>query len=434
MADFDVAAAGLSSPPPLASLTTYRPTILVRNNGIHAALATGTVRIYKAGSLVFSSDVYSATIPPGETRGAQADQYWTPTESGSYVVIGYVRCANDQVEPNNNMAPVTITVGTTPPPPPPVVTAHASQHEEGGQDVLSIDGLPGVAKDKQDPYDHASNHQPGGTDELDVSGLSGELLDKQPPLTHSNDAHDPAFTTAAAAAAAAAALIEGHDDSATAHDTLRATEAPTILGPYGSPAVGVEGRYAREDHGHTAAGAALLLNDTSFVGAGDYTLLSTLLAYGTSTPTDRIQTKDGLFLRCQASGFFTPAIASGATLNLLMVWRSLTGASVTACSASVVFPPGSLGGAFEYDATICFFDGIYPAAQFSARLTAHNALLGNNAPAVTYLRQLYYGDLGRIETETQIEVHATFDKLTSRLDAVFGNVSAGGSGAVIFAP
>jgi hypothetical protein len=216
MADFDVAAVGLSVPPPSASITPYRPAISVKNNGIHSALAFGSLRIYKAGSLVFSSDVFSATIPAGETRLAQAEQYWTPDSIGTYNVQGYVSCFNDQVEPNNNLSPVTVIVGSTPPPPPPIVTAHASQHEEGGLDELSIDGLSGKAKDKQEAFDHRSNHEAAGSDELDVTLLKGELADPQTPIAHNNDRHSEAFTTVDAVID----RIGIHNEDVTAHPSL----------------------------------------------------------------------------------------------------------------------------------------------------------------------------------------------------------------------
>jgi hypothetical protein len=209
MADYDVGAVGLSSPPGSAVLASYRPGILVRNNGIHPALAFGTVRIYKAGLLVFSSEVYSGTIQPGETKPAQAVEYWTPAVVGTYNVQGYVSCNLDQVEPNNNLAPVNIVVGTTPPPPPPIVTPHASQHEEGADDELNVDGLPGKLAERQDPYSHASDHEQGGTDTINVSGLPGLLADAQKPNEHGNEAHLPAFATPAQVA-----------DSVGAHNSL----------------------------------------------------------------------------------------------------------------------------------------------------------------------------------------------------------------------
>lgn len=194
MADYDVGVVGLSVPPAAAVKTTYRPAVLVRNNGLHDALASGYIRIYKAGLMVFESELYSPTIDPGENSLAQAVDYWTP-DIGTYMVCGYVTCPLDQVEPNNNLAPVTVVVGEGPIPPTPPVTLHASQHEEGGADEVSIDGLPGRARDPQVPYDHVSNHEPGGSDVLDVTGLHGELADKQPPGEHGNEAHTTPFAT-----------------------------------------------------------------------------------------------------------------------------------------------------------------------------------------------------------------------------------------------
>jgi len=195
VADYDVGAAGLSSPPSSAVLTTYRPAILVRNYGIHARLATGYIRIYRAGVLVFQSNVYSGTIQPGATGVALAELYWTPTQTGSYFAQGYVSCINDQVASNNPLNPVPFVVTTEPPPPPPIVTPHASQHEDGGDDQLTVDGLPGQLAEPQTPYAHASNHQQGGSDSLNVDGLAGQLADEQKPAGHGNEAHSPSFAT-----------------------------------------------------------------------------------------------------------------------------------------------------------------------------------------------------------------------------------------------
>lgn len=195
MADYDVGAAGLLVPPSSAVLTTYRPSILVRNYGIHARTATGYIRIYKAGLLVFSSDVYSGTIQPGATGVALADKYWPVPALGQYIAQGYVTCQNDQVPANNALAPVAFTVTSEPPPPPPIVTPHASQHEDGGDDQLTVDGLPGQLAEAQIPFDHASNHQAGGSDVLNVAGLAGQLAEEQKPAGHGNEAHSPSFAS-----------------------------------------------------------------------------------------------------------------------------------------------------------------------------------------------------------------------------------------------
>jgi hypothetical protein len=197
MADYDVGVTGLSSPPSAAVLTQYRPAVSVRNNGIHDAIASGYVRIYAAGLLIFESEVYSNTLEPGDTGDASAVDYWTPPDEGTYMVQGYVSTPLDQVEPNNNLHPVLITVSGGPIPPPTPVEPHAPQHEEGGQDEVSIDGLKGRAADAQTPLSHVASHQAGGADQLNVGSLQGELASPQTPKTHGNAYHSPAMSTAA---------------------------------------------------------------------------------------------------------------------------------------------------------------------------------------------------------------------------------------------
>jgi len=197
MADYDVAVTELSSPPPSAVKTTYRPAVRIRNNGIHDALASGILRIYSAGRLIFTTEIYSAVIPPKETREAQAVNYWTPETEGSYLVIADATCPLDQVETNNHLSPTTVIVGPGEVPVPPVVTQHAAQHEEGGTDQISIDGLRGEAYDPQPPKDHVSRHEQGGSDELSVGGLHGQLADAQPTEDHGNEHHTQTFETVA---------------------------------------------------------------------------------------------------------------------------------------------------------------------------------------------------------------------------------------------
>ena len=222
MADFDVEVRGLTTPPPDAVTTTYRPAVSVRNNGIHNALAQGILRIYRDDRLVFSTELYSDTIAPGKTSQAQAVDYWTPTE-GKYLITADVTCDSDQVESNNHLAPTRVTVKKGEAPQPTPVPLHAAQHEDGALDELIVDGLHGKLSDAQDPTSHKASHQAGGSDELSVDGLPGILRDGQPiadhhqthendgtdelnvddlhgvlynkqkPQTHGNEAHDPNF-------------------------------------------------------------------------------------------------------------------------------------------------------------------------------------------------------------------------------------------------
>jgi len=196
MRDYDVEALSLSTPPPSSVIQPYRPAVSVRNNGIHDALASGYLRIYAADLLIFETELYSANIAPGATGTAQGVDYWTPPAVGKYMLFGYITCPLDQYEPNNNLAPVIIEVTGLPPPTPPTVTAHAVQHEEGGKDEISIDGLNGLTKDAQVPRPHVADHRAGGSDALNVDALLGQLAQDQPPQVHSNSKHDPILATA----------------------------------------------------------------------------------------------------------------------------------------------------------------------------------------------------------------------------------------------
>jgi hypothetical protein len=188
MADYDVGAVSLSVPPASAVIQSYRPAVLVHNFGVHDALAVGSLRIYSpAGLLIFTSELYSGVIGPGESEPAQAVDYWLPPALGKYMVIAYVSCINDQDPTNDNLAPCFVTVTAAPPPPPPPVQMHASQHEEGGGDEVIVDGLHGLLTDPQTARPHKASHQAAGADQLDVTGLPGILAQGQPIRDHHND-------------------------------------------------------------------------------------------------------------------------------------------------------------------------------------------------------------------------------------------------------
>ena len=223
MADYDVGVLTLVVPAMSAPKATYRPAVSVRNNGIHDALASGYLRIYAAGLLVFESELYSGTIVPGATGTAQAIDYWTPTTEGPYTIHAYLSTPLDQVESNNMLAPVTIVITGETPPEPPVVTAHAAQHEEDGSDELSIDGLKGRAADPQAALAHAAQHQAGGTDALNVGSLLGVLATDQPAQVHGNSRHDPAFASSSSLAA--------HQTTTNAHASAANLANRALSGP-----------------------------------------------------------------------------------------------------------------------------------------------------------------------------------------------------------
>jgi len=209
MADYDVGTVALVVPAKSSPRSTYRPAVSVRNNGIHDALASGYLRIYAAGLLAFETELYSGTITPGATGLAQATDYWTPESAGFYVIHAYLSTPLDQVESNNMLQPVTVEITAEAPPTPSTVPPHAAQHEEGGSDELSIDGLKGLTADLQVPRPHAAGHQAGGPDQINVGGLLGELATDQPAKVHGNSRHDPAF--------ASSASLSAHQVATSAH-------------------------------------------------------------------------------------------------------------------------------------------------------------------------------------------------------------------------
>ncbi len=63
-----------------------------------------------------------------------------------------------------------------------VPDAHATTHQDGGSDEISVAGLSGLLATAQTPAAHKASHQDGGSDEISVTGLSGLLADAQTPV------------------------------------------------------------------------------------------------------------------------------------------------------------------------------------------------------------------------------------------------------------
>ena len=55
---------------------------------------------------------------------------------------------------------------------------HATSHQNGGTDEISVEGLSGDLADAQDAKAHKTSHQDGGSDELDLDGLAGASIIK----------------------------------------------------------------------------------------------------------------------------------------------------------------------------------------------------------------------------------------------------------------
>lgn len=190
MADYDVGVVGLSVPAQSAPVTTYRPAVRVRNNGIHPANVTGTCRQYRReppGDLLATWPLSLLNLAAGSEGDALAEGYWTPTAADighEFLFIADVTTEHDQVESNNHLAPVTVLVTAGVPPPPPPIAAHATQHEKGGADQVNVDDLSGHLADPQTPAGHKTTHQAAGSDVIDVTGLVGILATPQPIADH----------------------------------------------------------------------------------------------------------------------------------------------------------------------------------------------------------------------------------------------------------
>lgn len=106
-----------------------------------------------------------ANLIPKAGAGGKIDNGWLDTGTGSSQLI----LGND----------TRLTNARTP-------TSHASTHQDGGADEISVAGLSGLLATPQTPVGHHTSHENGGTDEISVAGLSGELADPQPPKTHAS--------------------------------------------------------------------------------------------------------------------------------------------------------------------------------------------------------------------------------------------------------
>lgn len=202
MPDYDVAATSLVSPPTSAPVTSYRPTVAVKNQGLHTANVTGLLRLYDkaTGELLQTHQLAATDIAPGQTKNAPSASLWIPTEGDigkQFLVIATINYPPDQYTPNNHLQPTTITVTAEEPPEPPIITEHAAQHEHDGVDEIDVEGLHGELHEPQTPKAHAADHELDGGDQLNVDGLAGVLSEPQTPASHDNAAHVQPFATVA---------------------------------------------------------------------------------------------------------------------------------------------------------------------------------------------------------------------------------------------
>lgn len=152
-------------------------------------------------AMYISDDDPAVTFTDGRVK---AGRLWLDTSTGTIGTLKKRNAANDGWDSLINLD------GATP-------AAHATSHQNGGSDEISVAGLSGVLGDAQvadkvkessgpttlvvgavadgeilkrsggsivgaastAPAAHATEHEDGGSDELDVTGLSGVLGDPQ---------------------------------------------------------------------------------------------------------------------------------------------------------------------------------------------------------------------------------------------------------------
>jgi hypothetical protein len=110
--------------------------------------------------------------------------------------------------------------------------AHKTSHQDGGSDEISVTGLAGLLVTAQTPEAHKTSHQDGGTDEISVAGLSGTLADAQTPSGH-HTSHEPGGSDILAALAPAAHKTS-HQDGGT--DEISVTGLAGLLVTAQTPA------------------------------------------------------------------------------------------------------------------------------------------------------------------------------------------------------
>lgn len=231
MADFDTKVLYLETPPTSAPKTSYTIGVRILNQGVADAVASGYVQVFDkdTGLLVKTYQVESAVIAPEEEKQAFASEVWdlTDAEIGKqFILSGMVTSPGDTVPSNDILNPTTVTVIAGEPPDPPAVTPHKSQHEDGGNDEINVDGLFGQLHDPQELAAHASSHEVDGADELNIGGLPGQAADRQLPTVHGNDEHSPDFASEEYADTA----IVMHNARITPHDAAENIERPANKG------------------------------------------------------------------------------------------------------------------------------------------------------------------------------------------------------------
>jgi hypothetical protein len=207
------------SPSTTYDLSTYVPNVtagdaryvLVSLNDVGGiTLTAGTLKTLTTLTL---ADI--PACPTGHRRLAAVRLYYGQT------IIYETRLVNDLVDLRFVQEPG-------------VPSSHASTHQNGGVDEISIAGLSGQAADPQTPLAHASTHVTGGADALVVDNLQGKAISATAPANgqtliwnETNQRYEPASGSGTPTAHASTHQSGGSDPIAL--DTLSAPTDITTL-------------------------------------------------------------------------------------------------------------------------------------------------------------------------------------------------------------
>jgi hypothetical protein len=137
-------------------------------------------------------------------------------------------------------------------------TVHASTHENGGGDEISVAGLSGVLADAQTPTTHASTHLPAGADPLTTglaSGLDSSTVNAEGTtnaLARQDHTHEISETGTVSTIAPDDSAADGSAAGFARKDHVHANAAAAPAQGIGaSNAEGVATSFSRSDHDHT---------------------------------------------------------------------------------------------------------------------------------------------------------------------------------------
>ncbi len=122
------------------------------------------------------------------------------------------------------VTPATLAGATATP------AAHASTHENGGADEISVAGLSGLLADDQNPTSHASDHQHGGSDEIATATPAINSIPKTGAAANLDS-----WVSSASATVQGKIELATQAEVNTGIDTTRAVTPATLAGSTGAP-------------------------------------------------------------------------------------------------------------------------------------------------------------------------------------------------------